>query len=150
VDAVAHHHAHGAGVIIRPNRLRAEFALGCVETIGDFVQRFVPRDPREVSRAFRTGTAQRKQQPIRVMNALGIAGDFGADHAGGIALELRTTHAPDGGAIDHFDVERASRWAVVRTGRMPDVNFGLLIHARFLASKTGSSEGIYALWLCAK
>jgi hypothetical protein len=42
VDAVAHHEAHGAGIIIRPDGLRAELAFGLIEPIGDLVQRLVP------------------------------------------------------------------------------------------------------------
>ena len=98
VDAVAHHQAHRAGVVIGPDRLRAELALGRVEAIGDLVQRLVPRNPRELPGAFRAGAAQRMHQPIRMMDALGVARDLGADHAGGIGLQLGAAHPADGGA----------------------------------------------------
>jgi hypothetical protein len=42
IDAIAHHEAHGAGIIIRPHRLGAELALGLIEPRRDFVQRVVP------------------------------------------------------------------------------------------------------------
>src|SRR5437588_6736644 len=47
IDAVAHHEAHGAGVIVGPDRLSAEFAFGRVEAIAYFVQGLVPGNPRE-------------------------------------------------------------------------------------------------------
>ena len=97
VDAVAHHQAHGAGVVIRPDRLGAEFALGRVEPRGDLVQRFVPRNPRELAGALRAGPAHRMQQPVGMMNALGVARDLGADDAGGIGLQLGAAHPADRG-----------------------------------------------------
>src|SRR5216117_250345 len=68
-------------------------------------------------------------QPVGMVNALGIARDLGADDAGGIALQLGAAHSADRGTIDHLDIERASRRAIVRTGGMPDVDFCLLVHA---------------------
>ena len=143
VDAVAHHQAHGAGVVIGPDRLGAEFALGRVEPRGDLVQRIVPRNPRELAGAFRAGAAQRMRQPIRMMNALGVARDLGANDAGGIGLQPGAAHPADRGTIDHLDIERAGRRAIVRTGGMPDVDSWLLVHARLLPSKSGTAERIF-------
>jgi hypothetical protein len=42
VDAVAHHQPHRASIVIGPDRLGAELALGRVEAIGDFVKRLIP------------------------------------------------------------------------------------------------------------
>jgi hypothetical protein len=67
-------------------------------------------------------------QAVRVMNALGIARDLGADHARGVALQLGTSHSPDGFAFDHLDIEGAGGRAVMRTGGMPDVDLGVLVH----------------------
>src|ERR1700761_6431290 len=64
-----------------------------------------------------------------MMDALRIARDLGADYAGGIGLEFGTAHPADGLAVDHLDIERAGRRAVVRTGGMPDVDLGALVHA---------------------
>ena len=136
VDAVAHHEAHGAGVVIRPDRLGAEFALRRIEPRGDLVQRFVPRNPRELTGALRAGAAHRMHQPVGMMNALGIARDLGADDAGGIGLQLGAAHPADRGTIDHLDIERAGRRAIVRTGGMPDVDSWLLVHAPIATIKT--------------
>src|SRR5262249_27410271 len=62
IDAVAHDEAHRARVVIGPDRFGAEVALGLIETRGDFVQRLVPRNPRELPRALRPGAAQRIYQ----------------------------------------------------------------------------------------
>ena len=95
VDAVAHHQPHGAGIVIGPDRFGAELALGGVEAIGDFVERLVPGNPRELPGALRPGAAQRMHQPVRMMDALGIARDLGADDAGGIGLQLGAAHPAD-------------------------------------------------------
>ena len=42
VDAVAHHQPHGAGVVIRPDRLRAVTRFGRQQPLGDQVERVVP------------------------------------------------------------------------------------------------------------
>src|SRR5665213_3277854 len=39
VDAIAHHHAHGAGIVIGPYRFRAELALGLIKSRHYFVER---------------------------------------------------------------------------------------------------------------
>src|SRR2546423_10740761 len=57
VDAVSHHDAHGAGVVVGPDRLSAEFAFGRVEAIAYFVQGLVPGNPRELSGALGAGAA---------------------------------------------------------------------------------------------
>src|SRR3954451_20033983 len=82
-------------------------------------------------------------QPIRVMNALGVARDLGADHAGGIALQLGATHATDGRTTDHFDIQRARRRAIVRARGMLNLDFCLLVHAPIATIKTGTAERIY-------
>src|SRR5437867_495314 len=57
IDAVAHNEPHGAGVVIGPDRLRAEFALGLVEARGDLIERIIPGNPRELAGAFGSGAA---------------------------------------------------------------------------------------------
>ncbi len=88
VDAVAHHHAHGAGIVIGPDRLRAEFALGGIEASRDLVERIVPGNPRELARSLGADTEHRIGQPVRMMDALGVARDLGANHPCGVGLQL--------------------------------------------------------------
>src|SRR6202000_3284256 len=95
---------------------------------------------RKLARPLRTDAELRVHQPVRMMDALGIARDLGADHTGGIGLEFGTAHPADGLAVDHFDIERAGRRAVVRTGGMPDVDLGVLVHSSRGSTKRGDSR----------
>ena len=133
--------AHGAGIVMRPHRLRAEIALGRVEPCRDLVERLVPGNPRELARALRPDAAMRIDQPVRMMDAFGVAADLGADHARRIGLQLGTAHPADRGIVDHFDIERAGRRAIVRAGGMPDVDLGALIHAAMSSIKNAGRRG---------
>ena len=89
LDAVALHEAHGAGVPVGPDRLGAVALLDAQQVRGDLVQRIVPADPPELARALLAGALQREAQPVGMMVALVVAGDLGADHAGGERVALR-------------------------------------------------------------
>src|SRR5260370_39822434 len=67
-------------------------------------------------------------QPVRMMDALGVARHLGADDACRIALQLGAAHPADGGIVDDLDIEGTGRRAIVRTGGMPDLDLCLLIH----------------------
>ena len=84
-----------------------------------------------------------------MMNALGITRDLGADYAGSIGLLLGTAHPADGGIIDHLDIEPARRWTIVRTGGMPDIDLGVLVHALMVIIKTRQGQRNYPARLCA-
>ena len=116
VDAVAHHQAHGAGVVVGPDRLCAQLLLDAEEFLGDEVERLIPRDRRKFARSLRSLAYEGHRQPIRVMHALGIARHLGADHARGVVIVLGPAHTPDRAPVDHLDLERAGRWAIVWTG----------------------------------
>ena len=128
VDAVAHDNAHRPGIIMRPHQLRAETSLRRVEPRRDLVKRLVPRNPRELTRPLRSRAAMRIDQPIRMVDAFGVPADLGADHTRGIGLQLGTAYPPDRGIVDHLDVQRAGRWAIMWTGGMPDLDLGALVH----------------------
>ena len=134
IDAVAHHEAHGTGVVIGPDRFGAELALGLVEPVADFVQRLVPRHSREPAGAFRPGAAQRMRQPFRVVDALGVARHLGADDTRGIGLQFGAAHPPDALAANHFDIKRAGRGTIMRTGGVANIDLGIdlgvLVHGR--------------------
>src|SRR5512138_3828029 len=95
IDAVALHQAHRAGVIVRPDRLAAVLARLGDELLGHDVERVAPRNLGELPRVLRAYPAQRLHQPVGMVNTLGVAGDFLADHAGGVVVALRAAHAPD-------------------------------------------------------
>src|SRR5262249_27619526 len=120
VDAVALHQTHGAGVVVWPHRLRAQAPLGFEELLGDEIERVVPGDRLIPPGAFRPGAAHRPKQPAGMMYALGVARHLRADHAGGVAVVGGAANPADGALVEDFDLERAGRRTIVRTGRMAD------------------------------
>src|SRR6516165_6501362 len=95
VDAVALHETHGSGVVVGPHRLATMRPHRLMERVGDTVESLVPGDLVPLPRPLGAGSSQRPGQPIRVVNALGIAGDLGADHPRRIAVVGRTPHLTD-------------------------------------------------------
>ena len=95
VDAIAHHQAHGAGVVVGPHRLGPVLTLGGEERLGGDVERVAPGDAFELARAFGALAAQGVHQPVGVMDALGVARDLGADDARRVAVVLGAVHAAD-------------------------------------------------------
>src|SRR5580692_3933092 len=128
LDSVAHHEAHRAGVKVRPHALGSEFALDRQEVIGDAVERLVPTNRCELAASLRANASKRLGQPIRVMDALVVTSDLGADDAGRIGLVARAVDTADPLAANHLDVERANRGAVVRTDRGTPRNLGDRVH----------------------
>ena len=115
LDSIAHHETHRAGVEVGPHAFGSEFALDREKIVSDAVERLVPTDRRELPASLGTDAAKRLSEPIRVMDALPIASDLGADDAGRIGLVARPVDAADALSADHLDVESANRGAVVRT-----------------------------------
>ena len=109
--------AHRAGIVVGPDALRPELRLRTHEFARDHIERFVPRDTRELTRPFRLDAPHGIEQPLRVMHALGVTGDFGADNSRRVGLLLRAMHAADTVRRQHLDIECAARGAIVRTGR---------------------------------
>src|SRR5690554_5703278 len=107
INAVALHLAQGAGVEIGPDCFGAVLGLDLGEAGGDFVERVIPGDRRELTAAFGAGAAQRLGQSIGVVHPLGIAGDLFADDAGGIGVILSAAYPANGAIIENVDVERA-------------------------------------------
>jgi hypothetical protein len=137
VDAVAHHEAHGAGVVVRPDRIGAVLALGLQEFFGDEIEGCVPGHRFEAARALRPLADERLRQAIGMVYALGVARDLGADHARRVGIVGSAAHAADGALVENLDLERARRGAVMRTGRGADpdsVGANGLIHRPTLAS----------------
>ena len=115
LDPVAHHETHRAGVEVWPHAFGSKFALDRQEIVRDAVERLVPTDRRKLPASLGADAAKRLSEPIRVMDALPIASDLGADDAGRVGLVARAVDAADALAPDHLDVESANRGAVVRT-----------------------------------
>ena len=116
VDAVALHQAHGAGVIVGPDRLGPVRLSRTDEGIGDEVQRIVPADGAELAGALLAGALQRLRETPRMVHALGVACDLGADHARGVVVLPRPSDGADPVQCQPLDLERTGRRAVVGAG----------------------------------
>ena len=115
LDSVTHHETHRARVKVWPHAFGSELALDRQELVSDAVERLVPRDRLELPASLGSDAAKRLGQPIRVMDALPVSSDLGADDAGGVGLIARAVDSADALSADHLDVESADRRAVVRT-----------------------------------
>src|SRR3981189_1344847 len=69
-----------------------------------------------------------------------MAGRWGAAAPRRIGLLLGATHPADRGVIDHLDIEGTRRRTIVRTGGMPDVDLGVLVHRSIATIKSGVSR----------
>ena len=127
VDAVALHQPHGACIVIGPDRLAAVLARLGDELLGHDVERIGPGDFGELLGALGTDPAQRLHQPVGMMDALGVARDLLADHAGGVVVAHRAAHATDPLGIQPLHIERAGAGAVVRTDRRHGGDAGIAV-----------------------
>ena len=69
---------------------------------------------------------QRREQPVRMLDALGVAGDLGAHHAQGVAVVARARDPPDAAVGQHRHLQRAGARAIVRAGGLGDASHQLL------------------------
>src|SRR4029077_3211157 len=113
LDSIAHHETHRPGVKVWPHAFGAEFRLGGQETVSNPAERLIPADWLKLPASLGTDAAKRPSKPIRVVDALPVARNLGADNAGGIGLVARAVDAADPLALDHLDVESANRGTVV-------------------------------------
>ena len=134
VDAVAHHQAHGAGVVVGPHGLGAVAPLGGEHGLGGEVEGVVPGDALELARALGPLAPQRVHEPVGMVHALGVARDLGADDAGRVAVVLGAVHPADPAVGQQLDVERARGRAVVRADRMTDLDLGVDVHGEVPAT----------------
>ena len=133
VDGIALHEAHRAGIVVGPDRFRSVPFLRRDHLLGDEVERGLPTRLLPDALALRPGAHQRFRQAVGMVDALGVAGDLGADDAGRVAVVAGAVDAADAAVAEQLDVERAGRRAVVGTGRMADFQGGVLVHRAKLA-----------------
>ena len=98
------------------------------------VEGFVPGDARELAGALGASTAQGMQQPVGMVNTLGIAADLGAHDAQRIAVVLGTPNPADAVVIEQLDLEGTGRGTVVRANRVADGDFRVHAGVRFAAA----------------
>src|SRR6185312_7282648 len=114
---------HCAGVVMRPHRLGAMALRGARETLGDRIERIVPRHRREgrAAHALVADAAQRRAQALRMVLALGIARDLCADDACRVGMVPTAMDAADRALVPPLDLERAGARAIMRTDRMDEI-----------------------------
>ncbi len=125
-DAFALHEPHRAGIAVRNNGF-GRASCDRLQAICGQAQCLVPADCFEASLAFAADASQRREQPILMVRAFGIARHFRAKHAlrrrmVGIAADL------DGLAILDGNAHRASVGTIVRADGTGE--FGGGIHAK--------------------
>jgi hypothetical protein len=140
MDAVAHHIAHRAGIQIWPHGLGTVGLFGMDELFGHAIERLVPRDRNELATALRASSPQRLLQAIGMMHAFRITRDLRADHASGIGIVLGAADATDGVVAENLDLERAGRWAIVRTDGREEAGADGLIHRERSLPPSGHGE----------
>ena len=72
-----------------------------------------------------------------MMNTLGVAGDFFADHACRVGIVLGAAHPADGFAVDDLDIERAGRRAIVRADGASNAGGGDGVHSASVGNCAG-------------
>src|SRR5713101_6286155 len=123
MDAVALHQPHGAGVVMRPHRLRPVAPRGLGEGLGDAVERLVPGDRHERCDPYPlvADAAQRRLETLRVVLPLGIARDLGADHARRIGMILAAVDPSDRPRVEPLHLERAGARAIMRADGVDEI-----------------------------
>ena len=116
VEAPAADEAQGAAGMIGPDRLAAVAGLGAQKGLGDLVQGVVPGNRGEIALALGAGAAQRPAQPVRVVDALGVARDLLAHDAGRVGQFLVAPDPADARRRQALDFQGAGARAIVGAG----------------------------------
>src|SRR5690606_19426635 len=99
---------HCASVIVGPHGFGTIACLRRKKLFGDQIKRGFPACFLPVAFSLRSLADERLEQPLRMVDALSIAGDLGADDACRIIVGLGAVDATDRALVDDLDVERAS------------------------------------------
>ena len=93
VDAIPLNQPHCTSEIVRPNGFSTIFVRGFQKSFCHFIQRVFKGNFLKLTITARTNASIRLCQTVRMVDAFGIAGNFGANNACGIGIFSRTTHA---------------------------------------------------------
>src|SRR5450432_514827 len=126
--------------MIGPDALRPELTLVPEKVVGDDIERVIPGDWRELSRTFGADAAQRLGQPVLMMDSLRVARHFCADYSRRIGLVRGAMDPTDARSIDHFDIECAARWAIVRADRGATNDIRRRVHGLVSCSSLASAN----------
>ena len=102
IDTVALHESHGAGVKERPHRCAPQTLRRARELLGDFVERGLPRQRCEFA-ALGAFALERLGKPFGMMDALGVARNFLADHARRVRVGGGAADTADMVAVEFLD-----------------------------------------------
>ena len=114
--AVALYQAHGAGVAVGQDGLGVA-RRDVAQARGNVVQGFVPAHFHKLAAALGTAALERFEQTLRVVGALGVARDLGAEYAPGLRVRRVAVHL-DGHAVLHAGDQGAGVRAIVRAGAL--------------------------------
>ena len=128
VDAVAHHVAHGAGIEIGPDGRGAVLGFRLQHGLCRLGHGIVPGNALELAGALGTLALERMQQPVRMVDALGIARHLLADHAQRVAVVLRAADPADSAFVQYLHLEGAGGGAVMRADRDAGLDVGQDVH----------------------
>ena len=131
VDPVAHHKAHRACIIIGPDTLASISSFSFFESLRRQIQGLIPRDFVPLAGPFFAFAKQRFREPIFVMDTLGIAGNFRANHTSRIGLLFRPVNASDFVMRQNLHIQGAGGWAIMRAGRKM-AGYDLFVHTSIL------------------
>src|SRR5204863_8960043 len=106
--------------VVWPDGLRARALGNARKALGDLVERRVPADRLELSSALRATAPHRRQQPVWVLDPLGVTSDLGANHAQRVAVVARARDPADAAVGQHGHLERAGARAIVGAGGLGD------------------------------
>jgi hypothetical protein len=119
-DTFALNQAHCPGIAIGQQRFGIARNDG-LEPVRGEAKRFIPRDPFEATFALLPDPAHRMHQTVRVIGALGIARDLGAQHAISGRM-IRIALDFDRFAVFNGDAQRACIRAIMRAHRIHDAS----------------------------
>ena len=114
-------------------------AFGGKQSLGREIERVVPGDALELTRALGPLAPQRMHQAVGMMHPLGVAGDLPANDAGRVAVVASPVHAADLAVGQQLHVEGAGRRAIMWTCGMPDRDLGVHVHGAEGSCQTASS-----------
>ena len=140
IHAAAVKQPHSAGVAIGQNGFRAELAGYREQAFGNGVQRIVPRDALEASRALGAYAALGREQPLGVILAFQILRHFAAEESARHGM-VRIAAQSGGMVVLNCDQKRAAVRAIQGTHRMSDFSHFQRLYRGWLDGLAGLARG---------
>ena len=125
IEAIALQHTHVATGVIGPDGLRARALGDACETFRDLVERVVPVDRLEHAVALGALAPKRVEQPMRMLEPLGIARDLGAYDPQRVAVVARPCDPPDAAVGQQGHLERTGARTIVGAGGLGEASHQL-------------------------